>query len=137
MQAVAMLIEAVLVAKKPKGQGAGGGDACEGGAGEGGAGEGGAGEGGAGAGGAGEGALQKVHARRSSAYGNGGHDAVVLVEAVATMAIPLARPSLGRFSCQVSSTPVHIWEIDRPPGEMVTTGGWSNGGLAFFLYLST
>jgi hypothetical protein len=83
-----MLIEAVLVAKKPKGQGAGGGDACEGGAGEGGAGEGGAGEGGAGAGGAGEGALQKVHARRSSAYGNGGHDAVVLVEAVATMAIP-------------------------------------------------
>ena len=40
----------VLVAKKRKGQGAGGGDAGEGGAGEGGAGAGGAGEGGAGEG---------------------------------------------------------------------------------------
>jgi len=73
-----MLVEAVLVAKKPKGQCAGGGDAGEGGA--------------------GEGALQKARARRSSAYGNGGHAVVVLVEAVA-MAIRLGRPqvSFGRF----------------------------------------
>jgi hypothetical protein len=36
--------------------------------------------------------------------------------------------------------PPHLSIFGRliaPPGEMVTTGGWSNGGLAFFLYLST
>ena len=69
---------------------------------------------GAGEGGAGECALWNVRARRGSAYGHSSHDAVVLVEAVAIMAIPLARPSLGQFSCQVSSTCPYLGD-DRSP----------------------